>query len=231
MSKSSFGLTTWDDVEVNPKFNKTLSRDLYMRLNSGSNPVRIITRPHQYLVHQYKEEGQKGFGDRIMCSSFNGACAVCELGDRAKRRWLVGIIDRKTQSYKILDMSVSVFRGIQELSRDENWGDPGRYDIDIKVNKEAGPSGYYMVVALPHRALSPADLELKNDADLDDLLRRCSPPTSEQVKQRLDSIRKKNNVRNQVVAPNFDQSTSSNTAPMPTFGDDDVIFPDATDSM
>ena len=64
-STSKYGLTSWDDVELSSgRVKKT--RDEFIRLDSGSNLVRILTEPHQYLVHKYKEKNDPGFGDKIM---------------------------------------------------------------------------------------------------------------------------------------------------------------------
>lgn len=187
-NKVQFGATSWDEVELKqPKAGK--SKDVYMRLENGSNVIRCITKPYQYQVHNFKEEGDQGFGDKIMCSAHHKSCPICELGDKPKRRWLVGIIDRKTQSVKVLDMSVSVFKSIQEFSRDEDYGEPGKYDIDIKVDKQGGATGYYTVIPKPPKALSADDVAKKDSIDLEEMTRRVTPPSPEKVQERLDSCR------------------------------------------
>lgn len=182
-----YGLTNWDEVEVKQQSGQR--KDLYMRLQDKNNVVRMVTKPYQYTVHRYKtNESDPGFGERIMSSLYHGRDPLMERGLKPKRRWLVGIIDRRTQSYKILDMSVSVFKSIQELVRDEDWGDPTQYDIDIKVDKNGGPTGYYTVIPKSKKPLSAADLDIKSQVDLDDLKRRCTPPTPEQVEELIKAI-------------------------------------------
>ena len=191
-STSKYGLTSWDDVELSSgRVKKT--RDEFIRLDSGSNLVRILTEPHQYLVHKYKEKNDPGFGDKIMCSAFHGSCPVCELGDRPKRRWFVGVIDRKTQTYKVLDMSPAIFKSVQEFNRDEDYGNPTGYDIDIKVDKTGGPTGYYTIIPKPPKPLTQEDMEVRNNAEVDDLKRRCAPPTPDAVSERLAFCRSRKN--------------------------------------
>src|SRR3990167_4271175 len=193
-NKVEVGMTTWDNDVKRPAFGQN-NKDLYMRLENGTNVLRVITKPHVYNVHRYKaNESDPGYGDRILCSAFHGSCPVCDKGDKAKRRWLVGIIDRKTSAYKILDISVSVYKAIQELVRDEDYGDPSMYDIDIKVDKQGGATGYYNVVPKPKKPLSPSDLQIKESVDLDDLKRRCVPPTPEKVLERLEALKAKTTV-------------------------------------
>jgi hypothetical protein len=209
-NKIQFGLTSWDTTDVK-KAPKEKNENLFMRLDNGNNVIRLVTKPHEYLVHRYKvDEKDPGFGERVLSSLFHGSDPLVDLGSKPKRRWLVGIIDRKTQSYKILDMSVSVFKSIQELVRDEDWGDPTQYDIDVKVDKNGGATGYYTVIPKSKKPLSKDDLDIKEKADLDDLKRRCTPPTPAQVQERIDAIKAKRS--GTPVASNSAGSASSKSA-------------------
>jgi hypothetical protein len=122
---------------------------------------------------------------------------------KPSRRWLVYVIDRASQSLKLLDISKSVFDGIRELVRDDSWGDTLGYDINIKVNKNAGGAvGYYTVIPKSKSPLSPADLELKQNMDLDDLKRRCTPPSPEDVDKKIAAI---------IAKSGFTAPTTTNT--------------------
>lgn len=189
---NKFGEVSWnDEVQVGNGDRKNV-KDLFMKLEKGSNIVRIITTPHLYMQHRWKPEGDPAsYGYRVMCSAVHGSCPICSMGgddSKAKRRWLLGVIDRKTNSYKILDVSVMVFKAVQGLVKDEDWGNPDKYDIDIKVDQTAGPAGYYTVNPKPHKPLTATDLSLKDNADLEELKRRVSPPTPDKVQERLDKL-------------------------------------------
>lgn len=189
---STFGEVNWND-EVqgvgNGNKNKEANKDLWMRLEEGSNELRLVTQPFQYLVHKYKKEGDPGFGQKVYCSSIHKSCPLCDLGDKAKPRWLLGVISRKTGTYKILDVSFAVFSQIRKLAKNtQRWGDPTKYDIDIVVDKNGGATGYYSVQPISKEPLSAADTVIKESADLDDLKRRVTPPTPDLVQKRLDKI-------------------------------------------
>ncbi len=190
MVKSQFGETSWNAELNNNNFQKT--KELYLKLEDGPNVVRIITAPYEYNVHNYKEDGDTGYGDKIMCSSFHGSCPLCDMGDKPKHRWLAGIISRKAQAYKILDLSITVVKAIQELSRDDDYGDPKKYDIDIKVNKQGGATGYYTVIPKPAKPLSANDVEIIQSVDTDELLRKVTPPSPEKVQERLNAVKARN---------------------------------------
>lgn len=186
---TTFGEISWnDDVGGFDKKN-TNSKDLFLRLDEGSNELRLVTQPFQYLVHKYKKDDKDKFGQKVNCSAIHGSCPLCAMGDKAKPRWLLGVISRKTGTYKVLDISYAVFSGIRKLAKNtKHFGDPTKYDIDIVVDKNGGPTGYYAVQGLPKEPLSAADQQIKDNVDLDDLKRRVTPPTAEMVQKRLDKI-------------------------------------------
>lgn len=189
---TTFGEISWnDDLGFSGGGEKkSAGKDSWLRLEEGSNVVRLLTQPHQYLVHKgIKKDGDKGFGQKVYCSAIHGDCPLCKLGLKASPRWLLGVLDRKSNSYKILDISYQVFSQIRKLARKtEVWGDPTKYDIDIVVDKDGGAAGYYSVQPIPHKPLSAEDQLIRDKADLEDLKRKVSPPTPEQAQKRLDKI-------------------------------------------
>lgn len=197
---TTFGEVSWsDDVFGGDNKKTTNSKDLFLRLDEGSNEMRLVTQPFQYLVHKYKKEGDTGFGQKVQCSAIHGSCPLCALGDKAKPRWLLGVISRKTQTYKILDISFAVFSQIRKYAKNAaRWGDPTKYDLDITVDKNGGATGYYSVQAIPKEPLSAADQVIKDSADLEDLKRRVTPPSPEIVQKRIDKI---NGVTTDASAP------------------------------
>lgn len=186
MSNIKYGEIDWADAKV--KSNGENSRDLFLKLGPGSNVVRILTLPHQYYQHKYKVPGEKGYGHRINCSMANGSCEVCAKGDKAKRRWLLGVIDRKTGQYKVLDIGFSVFKGIQTYAGDDDWGNPNGYDIDIVVDPNGGSTGYYTVIAKPKKPLSVDDIQKKEANDPEKLVSLSTPPKPEKVSEKLQKI-------------------------------------------
>ena len=185
---TTFGEVSWND-DVYAGSEKKNLKDLFLRLDEGSNELRLITQPFQYLVHKYKKEGDPGFGQKISCSAIHGSCPLCAIGDKAKPRWLLGVISRKTGKYQILDISFAVFSQIRKYARNTaRWGDPTKYDIDIVVDKNGGATGYYAVQPIPKEPLSASDQVIKDSVDFEDLKRRVTPPTPDMVQKRIDKI-------------------------------------------
>jgi hypothetical protein len=221
---NTFGEVSWNDDVFGGSGERKNVKDLFIRLEEGSNEMRIVTQPYQYLVHKYKKEGDKGFGQKVMCSSLNGSCPLCAAGDKAKPRWLLGVISRKTQTYKILDISFAVFSQIRKLARNtQRWGDPTKYDVDIVVDKNGGATGYYSVQPISKEPLSAADQQIKDSADLDDLKRRVMPWNAEQVQKRLDKLNGEGTEA--VIAPTTSTKQKETPAKVAMAEDDDDSFP------
>jgi len=185
---SAFGEISWDD-DV-PGDRKENSKDLFLRLTEGSNELRLVTRPYQYLVHKYKKDpgNPKDFGTKVSCSALHGSCPLCTQGDKAKPRWLLGVIERKSGAYKILDVGYAVFQQIRKLAKNPKWGDPTKYDLDVLVDPHGGATGYYTVQPLSKEPLTAQDQVIRDNADLEELKRRVTPPTPGDVEKRLEKI-------------------------------------------
>lgn len=190
MVNTTFGEVSWDDESPGNSDKGSNTRDTFLRLQNGSNVVRLLTRPHQYLVHKgIKRESDKGYGQKVNCSMANGSCVLCEQGVKPSQRWLLGVIDRRSSSYKVLDIPWQVYSQIKKLAKNtEVWGDPVKYDLDIVVDRNGGSTGYYSVQPRPHKPLSAADQQIRDNADLDDLKRRVVPPSPEATSKRVEKI-------------------------------------------
>jgi hypothetical protein len=217
---NSFGELSWEET-VSPQNNKkTDYKDLFLKLEGEENEIRIVTKPYQYLVHTYKIEGDKSFGHKVKCT-LDENCPLCAAGDKAKRRWYVGVIVRKTNSYKLLDMSTLIQGQIKKYSQSKSWGDPEKYDINIVVDKKAPAAQYYLVQPLTKEPLSAADQKIKDSVDLDDLKRRVTPPTLEQVNKILEKIHERVGIPMKAAAP----KAQAKGKPAQVDLDDDTDFP------
>jgi hypothetical protein len=185
---TTFGEISWNDEVYTGGSKKESNKDVWLKLDEGSNELRLITQPFQFLVHKYKKDDSDKFGQKVYCSAIHGSCPLCDMGDKAKPRWLLGVISRKTGTYKILDISYAVFSQVRKYAKSTKWGDPTKYDLDIVVDKQGGATGYYSVQPIPKEPLSAADQKIKDDVDLDELKRKVTPPTADLVQKRIDKI-------------------------------------------
>lgn len=232
---ATFGEISWE-TEEKQFDNKSLGKDAWMRLEKGSNVVRILTKPFQYVVHKaVKKESEgadpKKFGQKVKCSDPVGQkdCPLCEMGHKPGVRWFVGVLDKKTVSYKVLDISYQVYSQIKKLSDNkEYWGDPTKYDIDIIVDKNGGPTGYYSVQPLPHKPLTPEQQKAAALVNNEDLAAQSAPLTREQVSKRLERLLEGENAFLPVASKKSEKKESKSVTP-PEFenGEEsaDELFP------
>lgn len=185
----TFGEVAWG-TDVNSDKKKTNTKDLFLSLVEGDNEVRVVTSPFQYAMHKYKAPGDKGFGRKVVCSATkeDPNCPLCLAGDKAKRKWYIGVIDRKANQYKILDISFAVFSQIGKYVNNKRWGDITKYDINIVVDKNAGATGYYTVQPIAKEPLSAEDQLIVDNIDMDQIRKFATPPSVEAVQKKLDKI-------------------------------------------
>lgn len=224
MANQKNGEVSWSDGGSSGE--RTKGKDLYLKLGSGSNIVRLLTAPYQYYQHKFKFPNEKtGYGHRINCSGAHGSCAVCAQGDKPKRRWLVGVLDRKSNAYKVLDISWAIFKNVQDYNRDIDWGDPTSYDIDIVVNPNAPPANYYSTVPKPKKPLSANDMVIKDQADVQFLIDRTTAPDPQKTEERYEALRGEFGGGPGNMVPQAEPKTQVQ-APS---SDDDSDFPDYDD--
>ncbi len=192
-----FGMTSWDDEIAKPSQRKQFKKtrwDNLLKLKNGDNRIRFLTNPFYYYMHKYLPPSapEGAYADKIKCSAANGSCVICDLAEstgnkKLKRikRYYAGVIDRKSQSYKVLDIAPGLYSKLQTIFRDEDWGDLTHFDITITVHEGASPADYYATVPKPKAPLSAGDLELKKAVDIEDLRLKSTPADSAYVIKRV----------------------------------------------
>ena len=187
-----YGATDWNQ-ETNKK-REDLPKLNWMKLKPGPNKVRTISKPHSFHFHNVKVEGEAGFGKKVYCTGQTD-CPVCLLGLstdnwelKSQQHWLVAVINRATKATEVLEIGKSVYEFIKTFNQDEEYGDPQKYDINIKKNPKNPPASYYHVTPYGLAPLTPEDLALKEAFDFQALQRKCLAPTAEGVQKQLDKL-------------------------------------------
>jgi len=102
-----------------------------MKLQPDASIVRAITPPYQYYSHFVN-------GKQIRCKTpFMPAgkhrCQGCPQ-DKPRPRWFIGVIDKSNNKYSILSVNAALFKKIQDIVRNPEYGDPKTYDMEITIN-------------------------------------------------------------------------------------------------
>ena len=232
MANDKYGIVNWDE----PKFGKQQqysndSKNDFLYLKNGDNYVRLVTPPFQFSQWRFKPleippEGRNKYGERVNSSLFHGKAPLQEEPwtknewhpKWPSRRWLCGVIDRATGAYKVLDIGTTVFEQIQYLNNKR--GDVMGYDLCITKDSNKPAASMYKVIDERPTPLSAADLEIKANVDMEELKKRVTPPTYDEVKSRVAKI-----------VEQWTTKTDSAAAATSKGGDNDNFdFPAATDS-
>jgi len=105
----------------------------YLKFLPGSNVVRILTNPYQYLSHsEFCVWGKKSFEQRLKCPlPITLDCPLCHKEYRPKPRWIIPVVSRRDDKIYLIDIGWGIFSNLKNYVLDTRWGDPKNYDIDF----------------------------------------------------------------------------------------------------
>jgi len=116
-----------------------------MRLEQGTSCIRVMGNPIQFYVHWVElSDGSK----RKVNSPISDEVLVNELEDadfKRKARWIVKVLDRDDDTFKLLEIGPQIYNGIRALYNNEKWGKVTDYDLDI-IRGKPGTNPLYSVL-------------------------------------------------------------------------------------
>tara|TARA_B100000579_G_C22832476_1_gene856789 strand:+ start:1346 stop:1963 length:618 start_codon:yes stop_codon:yes gene_type:complete len=149
MSKIVFGEVDWNSGDTGAPKND------YMRLEEGENVVRIMGNPTQFYIHWLTtSDGSK----KKVVSPIDSMSLVSRLEDagfRRQTRWIVKVLDRGDDSFKVLEVGSQIYNGIRALFNNPKWGKVTDYDLSI-VRGPKGSQPLYSVQPNPKEKIDPA---------------------------------------------------------------------------
>lgn len=118
----------------------------FIKLASGDNKMRVVGKPSMINLHW--ENDLTGKNKKVICPG--AGCPICKAGKAPQTRYQVQIIDRVDGKVKVLEQGTQVFNAIKAYAMDEEYGDPTKYDINIKKSG-SGRDTKYTVMASPNK--------------------------------------------------------------------------------
>jgi hypothetical protein len=158
----------------------------FLRFSQNEAVFRVISKPFKYPVHKNVRAEGETKGRKFPCSKENGSCPLCDAGLEPKLQYMLGVIDRATGTYKVIDIGWGIFSQIKGYANSKIWGDPSRFDIMVMKNPASkGPADYYLCQPVPPSPLSIADQQIRDNIDLEYLRNKTSPPSPDTVEKLL----------------------------------------------
>jgi hypothetical protein len=153
----------------------------FLKLEPGSNRIRILTTPYQYYSHDNLIiKGKQPFEQKLKCPTAllgleNVKCKICLDGHRSKPRWMLGVVSYKDNESYLLDIDHKYFSKLRDLARHLSWGDPTKYDIDFVVNNycESYSIDDNKVIPIPHSDFD--NTKYLDQIDIKQLSEMCKP--------------------------------------------------------
>jgi len=179
MSKVVFGEVDWNSGDVG-----SIKSD-FMRLEQGKTKVRVMGNPTQFYVHWVESpDGKK----KKVNSPVSDPALVKRLEDagfKRKATWIVTVLDRSDDTFKLLEIGSQIYNSIKNLYLDEDWGPVGRYDLTI----ERGTPGTQPLYRVTPRPKAPLSSELaesfKEFSSRVDLTKLIQPSEPDDVRKML----------------------------------------------
>jgi len=171
-----------------------------IKLRPGqTKKIRIVGSPFQYTAHkiiptEFLEKDiwvQMSKALEIKCSMFYGDCYCCNHdGDKPEPKWLAEAIDVESNEKGFIKIPVGLFVQLQQLSRDEVWGDPGNYDVAVTISRGGFKQWFFLdYEPEPYTSIDvsvipqPKDNVTNTPEYTEVLSEMCRPPPTESVEQ------------------------------------------------
>lgn len=147
----------WNSI---PDSNSQEKVDFYKIKPGNNNRFRIAGKPGVIDIHW--EKSVDGMNKKILCPGND--CHICKMGKTPQTRYQVLVIDREDNKVKVLEGGPTIFNQIKNYAKEEDYGDPTKYDF--KINKEGtGRETKYTLMPSPKKSdYTDEELELISTA-------------------------------------------------------------------
>lgn len=175
MSQAVFGEIDWNSGDVG---SSDKPRVEFMRLEAGTSTVRIMGNPHQFYIHwlTLPDGSKKKINSPV--TSPDLLKQLDEADFKRKPRWVVKVLDRSDDKFKLLEIGSQIYNGIKALYNNPKWGKVTEYDVDI-IRGKPGANPLYAIQPNPKEKLSSefrdAFMEFNDSINMDLLTKPADP--------------------------------------------------------
>jgi hypothetical protein len=176
MADLKYGEVDWNDLGAND-FGGTKKTE-FMTLTQGDNLVRIMGQPSVFHVNWVDLQNGKRGKVNTPVEDKELVARLEDAGWKTSKRWMLKVLDRSDETFKLLEVSVQIIKGIGDLVNNPKWGKVTNYDINIRKGPK-GEQPLYKVYPDPKEAL-PQELQaawkkFNQDLNIDRLITPSDP--------------------------------------------------------
>jgi hypothetical protein len=169
---------TYGEIDWNSGDTAENQKTEFMKIEQGKSLVRVMGNPHQFYVNWLELPGGK---KTKINSPLSSPALLKRLEDAdfgKKPRWIVKVLDRSDDKFKLLEISSQIYKGIRELFNHPKWGPVTGYDVTI-TRASPGTQPLYTVTPDPKEpldaSLKQAFIEFNDKVDISALTREADP--------------------------------------------------------
>lgn len=134
-----------------PDYETKAGGNNYMKLQSGENRLRILSRPIIGWLDWAEQNGKK---TPLRYRRDEKPTTSQDANKPVKEFWAFIVYNYKDSAIQVLEITqATIKKSIQDLSRNEDWGNPFKYDLKITKTGE-NMSTEYAVMPVPHREVT-----------------------------------------------------------------------------
>ncbi len=186
MAEVNFGEVDWNSVEASGSKGKTA----FMQLKQGPNVLRVMGNPIEFSVMWLTSPSGEKFKVNTPVADPALVKKLQEKEFKIQKRWLVKVLDRSDEQFKLLEIGSQVCDSIKKLVQNPKWGPVTGYDLTI-TRAPAGTNPLYNVQPDPKEALDSSLKEkfaaFNKDLNVDRLI---SPSEPEYVMEKMGMTKK-----------------------------------------
>jgi len=147
----------WDEFEKSAEVSDNKTKQTFNRIDFKNNEtqIRLLSDSGVKRMYHFVQSGGRGSGKPVICCG--DGCPVCATGNEPSPKWLFPALDRNTLLVGIVQLPLTVMRGINRLRKLPMFGaDVKAYDIlilkDISTGRDGRPRTQYQVQGIPKQA-------------------------------------------------------------------------------
>ncbi len=148
---------TYGEVDWNDPVESSGGRTEFLKLQKGQTIVRIMGQPVKYHLNwvDTADKKRKKINTPIEDSAL--VERLEEAGFKREQKWILKVLDRSDDTFKLLEVGPQIFNGIRDLVKNPKWGKVTAYDITI-TRGAPGTQPLYKIVPDPKTPL-PRELQ------------------------------------------------------------------------
>lgn len=150
-------------IKDEANYNPPPTESQWLKFEEGTTTIRLLSHSYHFVNHYLKGENKS-----YDCTGQAETCQWCQKNIPQRQRWSYVVLVRgDALAVKIVEIGWTIFETILNLSKDEDYGDPRKYDLKI-TRTGTGTDTSYTVIPGKETKFNEKELALLESKSLTD---------------------------------------------------------------